>query len=42
MYLREPMDDPPGPTHLEFPTCGMWVCAKDGAHTEMLFWRDRK
>ena len=42
MYLHEPMEEPPAPTHLEFPTCTMWVCATDAAHTEVLRWCDRR
>ncbi len=35
MYWREPMEQPPSPTHLEFPTCAMWVCTNNAAHTEV-------
>ena len=36
MYLHDPMQDPPGPTHLEFPTYATWVCANDPTHVELL------
>ena len=36
MYLREPLEDPPEPVHLEFPRYATWVCATDPSHVELL------
>ena len=36
MYLNDPMEPPPPPTHLEFPSFGSWVCADDPTHVELL------
>jgi hypothetical protein len=46
MYLHEPMEDAPWPTHLEFPRTAAWVCANDPAHTEIVslagYWWERR
>lgn len=36
MYLYEPMDNPPAPTHFEFPRTAVWVCADDRSHTKVI------
>ena len=36
MFLHDPLDAPPGPTHWEFPQCATWVCALNPAHTELV------
>jgi hypothetical protein len=36
MYLHNPLPEPPPPTHLEFPSRGVWVCGVDPAHVELL------
>ena len=36
MYLHDPMEPPPGATHLEFPPYGSWACAVDSTHVEFL------
>src|SRR5215207_2750388 len=36
MYLHDPLEPPPPPTHLEFPSYGSWVCADDSTHVELL------
>ena len=35
MYLHDPIEEPPPPTHLEFPRCATWVCAIDPSHVEL-------
>lgn len=36
MYLHDPLEEPPFPTHLEFPSYATWVCADNPAHVELL------
>jgi hypothetical protein len=45
MYLHDPIEDLPPPSHLEFPRYATWVCAQDSAHVELLTfsqWIDQK
>jgi hypothetical protein len=38
MYLHAPIAPLQGPTHLEFPSYGSWVCTEDATHVELLTW----